>query len=39
MFTSGPVYPLQPFQKWVDEPIAATERSRVDSRVINVVDG
>jgi hypothetical protein len=31
------VYLLQPFQKRVDKPIGATERSRVDSPVMIII--
>ena len=31
------VYLFQPFQKWVDGPIGATERSRVYSHVMDVL--
>ena len=31
------VYLFQPFQKWVDDPIGATERSRVYSHVMVVL--
>jgi hypothetical protein len=32
------VYLFQPFQKWVDGPIGATQRSRVYSHVMVVLD-